>query len=64
MKLNFKVIAFGIVLVVAFIGVYYKGANDGQTDNVMTLVKSAEAKKAESKSKLSPVKARARELPK
>ena len=47
MKLNFKVIAVGVVLVIAFVAVYYKGANDGQTGNIMTLVSKAEAKKAD-----------------
>ena len=30
MKLNYKVIAIGISLVLAFIAVYEKGINDGQ----------------------------------
>jgi ribonuclease Z len=61
MKLNFKVIAFGVVLVIAFVAVYYKGANDGQTGNVMTLVPKAEAKKADREPKVSPVMARSRD---
>jgi len=44
MKLNYKVIAIGIVLALALVAVYQKGINDGQTGNVMTLVPIAEAK--------------------
>jgi ribonuclease Z len=62
MKLNYKVIAIGVVLVLAFVAVYQKGINDGQTGNVMTLVPNAEAKKDESQPKLSPVKARVRDV--
>jgi ribonuclease Z len=61
-KLKFKVIAVGIILLIAFVAVYYKGANDGQTGNVITLVKRAEAKKAEPKPKVSPVMARSRDV--
>ena len=61
MKLNYKLIAVGVILVIAFVAVYYKGANDGQTGNVMTLVPVAEAKKAERKPKVSPVMARSRD---
>ena len=62
MKLNYKGIAIGVVLVLAFVAVYQKGINDGQTGNVMTLVPNAEAKKAGSQPKLSPVKDRARDV--
>jgi ribonuclease Z len=61
MKLNYKVIAIGLILIIAFVAVYQKGLNDGQTGKVMTLLPNAEAKKVESPPKLSPVKARPRD---
>jgi hypothetical protein len=57
MKFNYKVIAVGFVLIIAFVVVYQKGINDGQTGDVMTVIQKAEAKSVESAPKLSPVKA-------
>jgi ribonuclease Z len=62
MKLNYKVIAVGVLLLLAFVAVYEKGIIDGQTGNVMTLMANADAKETDAKPKISPVKARGREF--
>ena len=48
MKLNYKVIAVGAVLIIGFIAVYQKGKIDGQTGNELALIATAEAKKQDS----------------
>jgi len=57
MKFNYKIIAIGFVLIVAFVVVYQKGINVGQTGDGITVIRKAEAKNTESVPKLSPVKA-------
>ena len=62
MKSKYKVIAVGVILTLAFVAVYQKGTNDGQTGNVISLIPNAEAKNAEEQPKLSPVEARPRDV--
>lgn len=45
MKMNYKLIAIGFVLIFAFVAVYQKGKMDGQSGEELTLVATAEAKK-------------------
>jgi ribonuclease Z len=48
MKLNYKFIAIGFVLIFAFVAVYQKGTLDGQSGEELALVATAEAKKLDS----------------
>jgi len=45
MKLNYKVIAVGVVLIIGFVAVYQKGMIDGKTGNELAIIATAEAKK-------------------
>ena len=57
MKFNYKVMAIGLTLIIAFVAVYQMGINDGLNKDEMTFIRKAEAKSAEQAPKLSPVKA-------
>ncbi len=48
MKLNYKVIAVGVVLIIGFVAAYQKGMIDGQSGEELALVATAEAKKQDS----------------
>jgi ribonuclease Z len=57
-KLNYKFIGMGFVLIILLVVVYQTGINDGQTGKEKALVKNAEAKDTGQPPQLSPVKAR------
>jgi ribonuclease Z len=48
MKLNYKVIAIGVVLIIGFVATYQKGLIDGQSGEELPLLATAEAKKQDS----------------
>ena len=48
MKLNYKVIAIGVVLIIGFVATYQIGLIDGQSGEELSLLATAEAKKQDS----------------
>ena len=48
MKLNYKVVAVGVVLIIGFVAAYQKGIIDGQSGEELALTATAEAKKQDS----------------